>query len=412
LFLPRRFFKHHLKSVPTFTSKGDGIESMALQDSSAQEGEYFYGENLVDVYKESPFDDIIGRCSDVLTPAAYENIPSKATIEKRVKNDFKSQSDIEKCLAHLRRGKEKREEDNQINKSMEMRYYEPVADNATKNGKDVGLDHLSKNIFKFPSDIRNNMKGTKESNKSHHILPERSPNHLLPNNEVEPIVTYDSAIPSTDPSTVLWVKSFRAVPARKTSIGFGSTFSPEPRESFSKSTRKTSATTEKRRSPSAIIRSYNKPSPVVANSDEPAAATRKKSVISKPASSSTKSDVVTPDTTVQASPSPLSHSSEKSQQSGKSHQSEKSQQSGKSLQSQSSRTKQKAQPTIVTTATRRDESPKRGRESPGDNAAQRNPSVRKIHQKLIDKYQTVLGIDVERFDGSADTFKTLIDLKQ
>lgn len=384
----------------SIASKGNGIESLALENSSALEGEYFYGENLVDVYKESPYDDIIGRNSDVLTPAAYENMPSKATIEKRVKNDFKSQSDIEKCLAHLRRGKEKREEDNQINKSMEMRYYEPVTGNTSNNAREAGLDSLSKNVFKFPSDIRNSLKGTKGVNKSHHILPDRSPNHQLPNNEVDPLVTYDSAIPSTDPSTVLWVKSFRAVPPRKTSVSFGSTFSPGPRDSFSKSTRRTSATTEKRPSSAAIIRSYNKPSPAGADSD--AQANRKKS-ISKPTTNTDASSpgVITADTSVQASPSPLSHSSEKSQQSR-----------GASVSSHGSKTKQRTKPTVLTASTRRDESPKRGRDSPRDNAAQRNPSVRKIHQKLIDKYQTVLGIDVNNFDGSADTFKTLIDLKQ
>jgi hypothetical protein len=392
-----------------------------LETSAAPVDEYFYGEGLADVYKENPYNAIAGKNSDgnanTMAPAANDDsMSSKAAVEKIVKNDFRTQAGIDKCLAHLRRGKEKRIVDNQLSKSLEMRFYEPITGSPVTAKDD--LDTLAKNGFRFPSDIRNSLKIGNESLQTHRVKAARSPNHRLSSNEVAPVASINSAIPSTDPSTVLWVKSFRS-PSSKSNFSFGSTSSSGPqrqRDSFTSNIPIRRASSISFRdtglTPSKISRTAKAPhgndTQITAPAPVSGAAAFFAPVGVDPTESSAdcfddggclaRTEASEAGDIKQDSPSPVSLFSEKSEQSEcESTSTKESTGLDKMIEGNSG-------PSI--------ESLNRGKPVESASEIQKKTIPRKTHQKLIDKYQSVLGIDVDHFDGTADTFKTLVDLKQ
>ena len=392
-----------------------------METSSAPGDEYFYDEGLTDVYEENPYNAIAGQNSDgnanTMAPAANDDsMSSKAAVEKIVRNDFRSQAGIDKCLAHLRRGKEKRIVANQLSKSLELRYYEPITGSPSTAKDD--LDTLAINGFRFPSELRSALKLGDESLQTHRSKPERSPNHRLSINEVAPVASINSAISSTDPPTVLWVKSFRS-PSVKNDISFGSASSSgpqRPRDSFTSnipirrassiSFRDTSLT------PSKISRtakgSHDADTPTTLPVPLSGTAAFFAPVGVDPTESSAdcfddggclaRTEVSEVGNVKQDSPSPVSLSSEKSGQS--------------ECESTSTKESTGLEKKSEENSGRSIESSNRGKPVESASDVQRKSIPRKTHQKLIDKYQSVLGIDVDHFDGSADTFKTLVDLKQ
>lgn len=450
--------------------KNDSLGSLALDSSSATEGEYFYGENLIDVYKANPYDSINGKnTTDGRAPVVDESTAtSKLAAENRVKNDFKSQAGIEKCLAHLRRGKDKREEDLKHTKSLELRNYDPINGKSSDINIETDLDMLKKNDGLFTTEVRKNSKSMKELASPCRDYPWRSPTQRLTHSGDATPISRGSASPACRSPSGPKPKSFRAAPPRKSSVSFGSCFIPEPRESLVKPSRKASST-PKSQSSSPVTKStaVAKPRSAV---DQPIddCVPLESSVFSLFPSVLMDLQETTPDRvateriftpdSVSVSPSPVSHYSEKSLQSkdfsvmsqgskgpgGKSKARSTSasptsrrtasppktigsppkvigsspKNVGTSPKINGSPTKTNVSPPKTTGSSPKiTGSPPKITGSPAKNAGSprqlvKSPVIRKAHQKLIGKYQNILAIDVDRFDGSADTFKSLIDLKQ
>ena len=433
-------FSSHNTYIPPhlLNSKNDSLGSLALDSSSAAESEYFYGENLIDVYKENPYDSINGKntTDGRAAPVVDESTAtSKLAAENRVKNDFKSQAGIEKCLAHLRRGKDKREEDLKHNKSLELRNYDPINGKSSDVNIETDLDSLKRNEILFPTEVRKNSKGMKELVSPCRDFPWRSPTQRQTRSGSATPVSRGSASPSCRSPSGPKPKSFRAVPARKSSVSFGSSFIPEPRESLAKPFRKASSA-PKAQSSSPVKKSIPATGSK-ATADEPIddSVPTESSVSSlfpsvmvdlqEPTPDRVATErIFTPDS-VSLSPSPVSHYSEKSLQSkdgsvmsqGSKGPGGKSKVRNSSASPTSRRTASPSPPKTIGSPPKVMGSPTKTIGSPAKSAGSpaqpvKSPVIRKAHQKLIGKYQNILAIDVDRFDGSADTFKSLIDLKQ
>lgn len=146
------------------------------------------------------------------TPSDMD-LKSEIKIEKRPSKSLKVPPGYEKSVLFLKKARAKREEENRIKKSLEMRHYDPTNDIELKvvpKVNDGDLDSLAEGSFRFPTDIRENEKRNLLSMKSNRTLCERSTMDNLSFDEIEPFVLYNSAIPSIDPMIVSWVKSFRS----------------------------------------------------------------------------------------------------------------------------------------------------------------------------------------------------------
>ena len=141
------------------------------------------------------------------------NLKSDAKREEIPRKSLQMPSGYEKSILFLKKARLKREEENRVKKSLEMRHYDPNNDIELKvvsKEKEDDLDSLIVRSFRFPTDIRDHQKRNLLSMKSNRLLCEKSSIDNLSFDEIEPFVHYDSAIPSIDPMIVSWVKSFRS----------------------------------------------------------------------------------------------------------------------------------------------------------------------------------------------------------
>ena len=148
-----------------------------------------------------------------------KNLKSDAKRRERPRKSLQMPSGYEKSILFLQKARLKREEENHVKKSLEMRHYDSNNDielRIISKGKEDDLDSLIESSFRFPTDIRDYQKRNLLSMKSNRLLCEKSSIDNLSFDEIEPFVHYDSAIPSIDPMIVSWVKSFRSSsPAKK-----------------------------------------------------------------------------------------------------------------------------------------------------------------------------------------------------
>lgn len=332
-------------------------------------------------------------------------------------SNLSSPASYEKCLLFMKTARNKRDEANQINKSLEMRHYDPVCEK--KRRATDGLDYWVERDFHFPTDIRKSTKG-----KTFRNISSKSPEKIDPIKRCNPAA---SLVRTSTP----WVNSYRAG---------GSTISSVPRvRSF--------ASTYVKASPCNLS---------ISPPDTSVTPIRSKLSISTPNSSdsipSATSEAGTPSKneinnhlnilshiTPNAKSSPIPANSsfhvhhdcledpyspdasyiiesvskmyfQKDTNIHPIYIPEILTEKLSGLREEKSRSITKKASNTQCAMKLSTPAQKKQSES-GLAEARRSGGICKIHQKLVDKYQDILGIDLAVFDGTLGSFKTLIPLK-
>ena len=361
--------------------------------------------------------DIISEFGDWRTTGDEIKISSRKS--KEGDGNLSKPASYDKSLLFLKRARENREEVNRINKSLEMRHYvsKPAESNKipSKSKRHEDLDFLADNNFQFATDIRNNLKSFSPGVKSYRDRPERSPTHNLCLQEIEPILRYNSDMPSTDASTVLWVHSFRtATPIKslaRSTRSMKSTNSDKANDTYMRSKLKRSTAPASTRDKNIHTQndifphtnSYtfseacnDESSPIPPNSsfyvDEALYQDNLDRLNFTDLSIDSKLDdnIDTIDTTtdtnviIQNTDSTVCTTAENGRK----------------------KSNYLSMKNIATGATS-----EKSMKSEKSMSSEKSVGVRKSHQKLLDKYQSILEIDLIAFKGNVETFKSRVVLK-